>query len=37
MLTNAAALLILLPLLIFFLIVQRFFIEGVERTGLTGM
>ncbi len=37
MLTNAGALLILLPLIILFLIVQRFFIEGVEHTGLTGM
>lgn len=36
-LSNAAALMIQLPLLIFFLIAQKFFVEGVERTGLTGM
>lgn len=36
MLTNAGVLLILAPILIFFLVAQRFFIEGVERTGLTG-
>ncbi|MBO2517294.1 MAG: carbohydrate ABC transporter permease [Clostridiales bacterium] len=37
MLTNAGALLIIAPLLILFLIAQKFFIQGVERTGLTGM
>ena len=36
LLTNAVVLLILLPLLAFFLITQRFFIEGLERTGITG-
>jgi len=36
LLTNAAVLLILLPLIGFFLVMQRFFIEGVERTGITG-
>lgn len=35
--TNAAALLIILPLILFFFITQRFFVEGIERTGLTGM
>lgn len=37
MLTNAGALLIIAPLIVLFLIVQRFFVQGVERTGLTGM
>lgn len=37
MLTNAATLLIIAPLLVFFLITQRFFVEGVARTGITGM
>lgn len=36
MITNAAALLILIPLVIFFLLVQRVFVEGVEHTGLSG-
>ena len=37
MLTNAAALLIILPLIVLFILVQRMFVQGVERTGLTGM
>ena len=37
MLTNAGALLIIAPLILLFLVVQRFFVQGVERTGLTGM
>lgn len=37
MVTNAGALLIILPLLLFFFVTQRFFVEGVERTGLTGL
>lgn len=37
MLTNAGALLIILPLILFFFIAQKFFVEGIERTGLTGM
>lgn len=37
MLTNAAALLIILPLILLFILAQRFFVQGVERTGLTGM
>ena len=37
MLTNAGALLIIAPLLIMFLLAQKFFVQGVERTGLTGM
>lgn len=37
MLTNAGALLIIAPLLALFLLAQRFFVQGVERTGLTGM
>ncbi len=37
MLTNAGALLIIAPLVILFLVSQRFFVQGVERTGLTGM
>ena len=36
MLTNAAVFLILIPMIIFFLLAQKFFVEGVERTGLTG-
>lgn len=35
-LTNAGVMIIQLPLLLFFLIAQKFFVEGVERTGLTG-
>ena len=37
MLTNAGALLIILPLIVLFILVQRMFVQGVERTGLTGM
>ncbi|MBE5786258.1 MAG: carbohydrate ABC transporter permease [Clostridiales bacterium] len=37
MLTNAAALLIVLPLILLFIVAQKFFVQGVERTGLTGM
>lgn len=37
MLTNAGALLIIAPLIILFLLAQKFFVQGVERTGLTGM
>lgn len=37
MLTNAGALLIILPLIILFIAAQRMFVQGVERTGLTGM
>lgn len=36
MITNAGALLIVLPLVIFFLLIQRMFVEGVEHTGLSG-
>ncbi len=37
MLTNAGALLIIVPLIVLFLVAQRFFVQGIERTGLTGM
>ena len=37
MLTNAGALLIILPLIVLFVLAQRAFVQGVERTGLTGM
>lgn len=37
MLTNAGALLIILPLIVLFIAVQKMFVQGVERTGLTGM
>ena len=37
MYTNAGALMIIAPLVIMFIIAQRFFVQGVERTGLTGM
>ncbi len=37
MLTNAGALLIIAPLIVLFMLVQRMFVQGVERTGLTGM
>lgn len=36
-LTNAGALLIIIPLMLFFLFAQKYFVEGIERTGLTGM
>ena len=35
-LTNAGALLILIPLILLFCIAQKQFVEGVERTGITG-
>lgn len=35
--TNAAALMIIAPILAFFFAAQRYFVEGIERTGLTGM
>ncbi|MFD0712241.1 carbohydrate ABC transporter permease [Paenibacillus sp. GCM10027626] len=35
-LTNAGALLVMLPLIIMYFFVQRYFVEGVERTGLVG-
>ena len=35
-LTNAGALLIILPLIILFCVAQKQFVEGVERTGITG-
>ncbi len=37
MLTNAGALLIILPLIVLFIAAQKMFVQGVERTGLTGM
>jgi len=37
LITNTAALLMMLPLLIGYFFVQRKFVEGIERTGLTGM
>lgn len=37
MLTNAGALLIILPLIVLFILAQKMFVQGVERTGLTGM
>lgn len=37
MLTNAGALLIIAPLILLFILAQRRFVQGVERTGLTGM
>lgn len=36
-LANSGALLIIAPLIIFFFLAQRYFVEGIERTGLTGM
>lgn len=36
-LANAGALVMQIPILLFFLVTQKFFVEGVERTGLTGM
>ncbi|NCU26345.1 carbohydrate ABC transporter permease [Candidatus Nomurabacteria bacterium] len=36
MITNAGVLMILLPIILFFMLAQRLFIEGIERTGLTG-
>jgi multiple sugar transport system permease protein len=37
LITNTAALLMMLPLLIAYFFVQRAFVESIERTGLTGM
>lgn len=37
MLTNAGALMIIAPLILLFILAQRMFVQGVERTGLTGM
>lgn len=37
MLTNAGALLIILPLILLFIAAQKMFVQGVERTGITGM
>lgn len=34
--TNAAALLMMLPLILLYIVLQRYFIEGVERTGVVG-
>lgn len=34
--TNAGAILTIIPIILFFFIVQRFFVEGVENTGITG-
>lgn len=36
MILTVCSLLIILPLIIFFLIVQKHFVEGVERSGITG-
>lgn len=37
LITNTAALLMMLPLLISYFFVQKMFVESIERTGLTGM
>lgn len=37
LITNTAALLMMLPLLISYFFVQRLFVESIERSGLTGM
>lgn len=37
LITNTAALLMMLPLLISYFFVQKAFVESIERTGLTGM
>lgn len=34
--TNAGAILTIIPIVIIFFLVQRMFVEGVERTGITG-
>lgn len=34
---NTATLIILLPLILLFIVTQKFFVEGIERSGLTGM
>jgi len=36
MILNTSGILVMLPLLVMYLFVQRFFVEGVERTGITG-
>ena len=33
---NTSVLILILPLILLFIITQRFFVEGVERSGLTG-
>ena len=33
---NTAVLILIIPLIVLFIITQRFFVEGVERSGLTG-
>lgn len=34
--TNAAALLVLIPLVILYIFAQRYFVQGIERSGITG-
>ena len=34
---NTSALLMMLPLIVGYLFVQRLFVESIERTGITGM
>ena len=34
--TNAAVLLIIAPLIVIYIFTQRFFVQGIERTGITG-
>jgi multiple sugar transport system permease protein len=34
---NTAALLMMMPLIVGYLFVQRLFVESIERTGITGM
>ncbi|ERJ11741.1 carbohydrate ABC transporter permease [Haloplasma contractile] len=36
MISNTAALLMMLPLLIAYIFVQKYFVEGIERTGIVG-
>jgi multiple sugar transport system permease protein len=36
LIANTAALLMMLPLLIGYFFVQKQFVEGIERTGITG-
>ena len=36
-LNNAGSLLVILPIAILYLFMQRYFVEGIERSGLTGM
>ena len=33
---NTAVLILIIPLILLFILTQRFFVEGVERSGLTG-